>query len=242
LNKLGIATIIMSGLVLGLCGCNKDGSGYVAKPVPKVEDVKLSQGDEKNLFPLVEGNQWVYTSEVVLQDSKGQQRSQKSVLTFAVKSVQSAADGKTGLIEISDGGKVTEKQEWQVTSKGIFQVSAGDKGIKFTPPQLALEFPATAGSTFKWEGKGLLPGGGEGMSKSTGKVLGPQQVDTDLGRMSAIAVETSQQWTADGKPGQASSTVWWAPKVGIVRFHQEIATKGIQAVQTLRLNSKSVKE
>lgn len=235
-----IASASLLAAVLIGCGSGA-GGGYTPKPVPKVAEFKLNPGDEKTLFPLVKDNQWVYASNIIVQ--QGQQQATNNVeLTFVVKNVVDVGNGKKATIEISSEGKVTERQAWLVNDKGIYQVTAGKDSTVFDPIQPAVAFPPEAGREFKWEGKGLIPGGSYGVSRSVGKVLGPQEVDTDLGRMSALAVENTQTWTLNGKRGEARSTVWWAPKIGIVRFVQEIATDQIQARQTLKLKSKSIKE
>lgn len=233
-------------LVVAAVGCGKEGGGYKPTPVAKVAPVTIAEGSEQDLFPLVVGNQWVYNMEFSVEATNQQPQQGQGDLTFRVSSVVNEPDGsKKATIDILTAGKLNERQVWRTNKKGLFQITTGQiaNQVTYTPAQPAILFPVTPGKTFTWSGSGAYPGGGKGTSNSRGVILGSREVDTDMGRMSAIAVESDQSWTTDkGVKGRAASTIWFAPQVGIVRFRQEIAAGNVTAVQKLTLKSKSLKE
>jgi len=78
--------------------------------------------------------------------------------------------------------------------------------------------------------------------KVDGKILGFQTVDTEIGSMQAIAVETTTTWSAttNGKsvPFTERATSWYAPDKGLVRLHQEVTFPTGQMTVTIRLKTK----
>lgn len=65
-----------------------------------------------------------------------------------------------------------------------------------------------------------------------GKLIGTESVDTPVGRFencikvefqSEVTIDASDEWQAEhlGKPGETVTTIWFAPQVGIVKFHKK---------------------
>lgn len=236
---------LVGALALGafLAGCGSgDGGAYKPKAVEKAAPVpEVAAGQETNLMPFAEGNEWVYESSIVLQQG-GQQATNETDVTFRVVRATPGANGTDAVLEIKSQEGQPERQTWRINPKGLYQVAAGaGNPLPFDPPQPAATFPLEKGREIKWTGVGLLPGGGRGQSTLTQRVLATQEIDTAMGRMMAIPVETRQNWGSGQTAGQSASTVWWVPGTGIVRFRQEIATPAASAVQVLRLKSKSLK-
>lgn len=237
-------TTLICALTAGafLAGCNSGGGTYQPKAVEKAAPLPaVTAGQEASIMPLTLGNEWVYESSIVVQQG-GQQASNETDVTFRIVRSTTNANGTTGILEIKTQEGQPERQTWLTNSKGVYQVSAGaNNALPFTPAQPAVTFPLEKGRKVNWTGTGLLPGGGRGASRLTQTILDNQEVDTAMGRMIAIPVETRQSWGSGQTAGQSASTVWWVPGTGIVRFRQEIVTPQASAVQVLRLKSKSLK-
>lgn len=207
--------IIFGACALIVAGCGSGGGGsYKPEAVKTVEPVKIAPGEETSLFPLSVGNQWTYA----LTQSQAGGRTITKEVVFKVTAAKPAGDGIEANIEVSMDGTVTEKQVWQVGSKGIYQVVGGSPATPFTPGQPQILFPPETGRKFTWKGTGFMPTGKPGPMSASYEILGPQTVDTDMGPLSAIAVQSVATMTVNGKQGSQTSMTWWAPKVGLVRY------------------------
>jgi hypothetical protein len=60
-----------------------------------------------------------------------------------------------------------------------------------------------------------------------------------MGRMSALAVESTSSWTTPDGNGQTYAMTWWAPKIGFVRQRSETTTPKASQVIVLKLKSYS---
>jgi len=220
--------IIFGASALVVAGCGSGGGGsYKPEAVKTVEPAKVAPGEEKSLYPLAVGNQWTYT---LTQSGtvNGAQRTASSEAVFKVTAIKPVGDGVQANIEVSIGGTLSEKQVWLVDSKGIFQMVGGAPAITFTPSQPQILFPPETGRKFSWKGVGPVAGQPTpdgrptpmkpGSISASYEILGPQTVDTDMGPISAIAVQSSATMTVNGKQVSTPSITWWAPKVGLVRF------------------------
>jgi hypothetical protein len=223
--------------VCAVAGCGRGGGGYQAKQVETIEPARVGS-DIGTLFPMAEGNQWTYTIETQIRRA-GQEGSGSDEVTLRVAKSEQTSEGVRATIEVVRSGEVVEKQVWLSNDTGIYQIAAG-KEIPFTSPQPVVVAPVEPGQTFSWKGSGLLPGGQTGGSTIENIVRGPQEVDTDLGRMSGIAVES--RFTATDGSGAGTSMIWFAPGVGIVRFKQQAQFGNDAHVQLLRLKSHSLKK
>jgi hypothetical protein len=120
---------------------------------------------------------------------------------------------------------------------GIYQVSDGPDR-KFDPPQLIFPFPATRYEMREMKSTGPLPSGAGEFSLAV-KYIGPQEVDTDMGRMSALAVESVTSWTTPEGPARSIAVTWWVPGIGFVRQRQEIITQAGSGVIVMKIKSHS---
>lgn len=213
-----------------LAGCGQKGQ---YKPTSKKEEVKpasLATGQERSLLPLKKGDQWVYT---VAAGGK------KQDMTLRVQDVVSdSASTRATLVATNDQGSGLPSI-WVVDGTGIYQASERPER-QFIPPQLLISFPLKPYETKKMSGTGPYPiGGDSGPYDLTVKYVGTQEVDTDMGRMSAFAVESVMSWsTLDGKCTSYAIT-WWVPNVGFVRQRQEISTPKVNLVVLMKLKSYS---
>ncbi|MCE9559745.1 MAG: hypothetical protein K8R88_12435 [Armatimonadetes bacterium] len=193
------------------CGAGSKGS-YDPKPVAAVTSKKLEAGQESQLLPVKEGNQWVYETTVATQGGNGQQSTNNGILTFEVGKVTPTADGVQFQMNVLNEGERTEQQIWAISKRGIFLISALVKAkptdaaaqvVKFEPPQPVVIFPLEPGKTTTWTGKGALPGGGGGdnsvgMSTMTQLHTGVQTTDTSLASYQAYVFEQDQKWEIPG--------------------------------------------
>lgn len=222
-------------------GCGSGGGGtYQPKQVKAPEKATVVAGQEAKLFPLSKGNSWTYVGEAV-QRAGNQTRTAPFEFTLRVANVETDANGNQNAdIEVVVEGRVNERQQWRVNSRGIYQLSAGNDRIPFTPPQPAILFPIDMNRTFEWQGRGMSPAGQVSNFSSSSRVLAPQEVDTDAGRFSAIPVESRGRITQGDQTGQYATTAFWVPNVGLVRFRQEVVIGNTAQIQVLRLKQSVV--
>lgn len=242
MKPIHIFAACAAALGLVAAGCGNKSDGYQAKPMAKVEPLNFQAGQEKNLFPMTVGSQWVYTVEAAVRGPQGS-GGDRGEVTLLVKSVKDVPGGKRAEIDIIRNDQVQERTIWMVNDKGIYQVSSGRNNVLFNPPQLQFSFPYEKGKTFLWEGTGSLPDGGTGRMKVKSRILGEEEVDTETGRVSAIAVQSMTTWrNAQGVDMRMIGMSWWKPNEGLVRVRQELASpNGQSAVQLLRLKSSTLK-
>ncbi len=202
-----------------------------APPPPPIE-----AGVEAKLFPMKKGNQWVYASEI--GSSSGIQSGE---MTWRISAVREKDGASEADLEMVQAGKVIDRQTWRKNSKGIFQVSAGSQRTSFSPPQPIVTFPLKTGTKISYAGKGITPLGGTGTLTSKGQVLGPQEVDTDSGRVTAIAIQSATTFQAGKNEGLAETTSWYQAGVGLVRYRMDIRVGAAHGSTVLRLKSTNVK-
>jgi hypothetical protein len=211
-----------------LVGCGgKGGGSYQPKADKTPPVVQVSPGKERMLFPMAVGNQWVYDVSGMAVDNQGRQISFSGEVTWKVTKVEPAANGGTrATIDVSTQGKRNDQQVWMVDSKGLFQLSIGlgNKKTNFTPALPAIVFPVEPGREFNWKGIGVRPGLNPGSTATKSKIIGTKQVDVVTGPpMSAIEVKTDTDF---GKSvGSATSSAYFAPNVGIIRYVHEVRSK-----------------
>lgn len=244
--NLGIAMTLAA-----LAGCGKGGgSAYKPKPVEEVPPAVIAKGSETNLLPLAVGNTWVYETQSTQVTPAGSQQSSGEV-TFRVTKVQEGPNGKTATIEVLNKDKVVEQMLWRVSEKGIFEV--GDVRyatpgvpkpmIPTEPPLPLVVFPTEQGKVTKATINGLRPDGKVGEATYVITDEGVQEVDTNIGRMSALAVRSRTEYKNDAVNYTYNRLAWWAPDKGIVRMVLELRltnSAGRTAVQNSLLNLKSM--
>ncbi len=238
-KSIGLAVLAMAALSIVACG-KSDQAASNAKPPPKIQPAVVAPGQEMSLFPVAEGNQWVYEVNTSLQTNQGT-RTNTQEATFRITKVSPEGDGKLATMEVVIDGKVSERSQWSVDSSGIYQNSAGNPVVPFKPRQLIVKFPIANEGTFSWTGTGRRNAGSNGLQTVNSKILGPQEVDTPMGRLSAIAVESESTWKDAKNTYSMKGTIWWAPNIGIVRYVQAIGAPGAISTVVLRIKSKSLK-
>src|SRR5687767_3004211 len=114
-------------------GCGKGGGSYEPKPLKKPASATAAK--DADLMPLAVGNQWTYevTGQAVAKN--GQVVQIAGELTWKVVKVDKSGGETRAIVDVVSKDKRTDRQEWLINSKGIYQVSIGlDNVIRFTPP------------------------------------------------------------------------------------------------------------
>ena len=219
-----------------LAGCGKE-DGYVSSKTPEVEVLTIEATNSLPIMPLANGNQWVYTLTI---------GNQKIETELSVQDVRHDSGATTATIKVASTGSQAQTPEWKLDATGLYQLSAGVDGELFVPPQLLVKLPIKFGEEYEQTCNGLWPTRGSGEIQSgefhvKSRVLGPQEVDTGIGRLSAIAIESLTTWVNDGVPYAAAGMTWWVPGIGFVRQRVEIASPSGSFVAIYRLQSYSLK-
>lgn len=236
---IGAAALMAVG-----CGPGNKEDAYVPKPSPEVPVAEMTASAGEDLLPLKVGNQWTYTVTMNRLQAGRQLEPVQEEMTWKVTKVTPVEGGTKATIELSTGGNTSETQTWLVNAKGIYQVTAGVKEKAFSTPQPVALFPATEGTNFNWSGTGTVPISRDaGKITSTSKTLAPQEVDTGVGSISAIPIETTSKFEAGEISADSASTLWLAPGTGIVRYRQETVSKANRSgvVTLMRLKAKSLR-
>lgn len=226
---------------LALFGCRrKPEDPYVPKPVASIPVASVTPGNEAVLFPLDKGDQWTYSVSITRMVKGQQQRPIQTEWTTKVVSSEKTAEGTKATTEVYKDTELQDRQTWLSTSKGIYQLAGGKNLATFSPRMPLIVYPVKDSATFNWSGKGPNGLGTTDPFKSTNQILGPQEIDTDMGRMSAYPVESRSTMSTGKVKGETASTVWLSPGVGIVRLRQEALSGDNGYVIVLKLKSKSL--
>jgi hypothetical protein len=233
--------VIAACAVVALVGCGKSGTSVEPKASKPLEPAKVQPGEERQLFPLVAGNQWVYESNLMAQGGNRVQE-QNAIVTIKVKSVTDDAGKTKAIVEATnDQDDAKDQQVWIADKTGIYQSSVGRDPVFFEPLQPVVTFPVQQGDKFTWKGKGYRPLGGPGNYTAESVVLASEEVDTGLGKMSAIPIESVSKYRWQNRDVEVRNTSWWVPKIGLVRYVVVVSFPGGGYRRTLRLKSHSLK-
>lgn len=237
-------TSILIVLCIAVAGCSSGSKSttYTPKETKEIPVATITPGNDADVFPVAVGNRWRYKTERVVAVGNTQ-TPQADDFFLEVKNIEEIPDGKRVTVEQVKNDVSTERQVWEVRKDGIYELTIGmDKPQPFTPALLQIPFPVENGKEFSWEGTGYTQFGKIGNIKMTGTIIGPEEVDTDSGRVSAIRVETKKEFSVGTDVGNDETTVWYAPKMGIVRMQQTVkSNKGVATVFRMRLSQVTLK-
>jgi hypothetical protein len=207
-----IGLTLMLGAAMTLSGCNKnEEKAVVPGDAPKVE--AFPEGTKvTDLFPATPGAQSTYSA-----GGTGE-------ITLKIVDVKDAGENKVITMQTIEQSKVTDTLMWQIGPKGIFQLNARN-GKAYDPPQMSAGPDFNSKTEVKYAGKGPFPSVETGQPdygdiKGALKNRGIETVDTDMGQIQALAVESAYIYKSGGKNYRILNTTWFAPKYGIVRMVQ----------------------
>lgn len=255
MNKWGIGGAAGFAAMMVVAGCGKAGStadGYVPQKPKEVASTILPPGQEAEYFPVAVGNQWTF--QATNQQAVGTRQTKPLVMdvTYKITAVQPVpGGGKDAFIQVlDDTGKVVDRQQWRITSKGLYQIAVGPKLSRFSVPQLVLPFPVKTGQKFTWAGSLTDEKGKTRTGKQTSTVGAQEPIDTMMpsGAFSALAIATTGTLETSDVAGKIVNTTWFIPHVGLGRYFQQLSgetkknkTK-VASLQKLVLKSYSLKK
>ena len=233
------STISVAALSVTMIGCKGSGQPDLSNIPPRKEAAPIAQVADKDLFPFKEGNEWTYTSQMRLITQKtGDQVQNPLDVKFKIEKVDESGDTKTVHWVITIGDKIVDKQQWIQNSKGVYQLGLGYPNYQtFSEPQPIILFPVKTGTKFTWHGNGPLTNGKPGVSQVKSEILAVDNVETGEGNMSAIPVESKQEFKSADFSGSGIATTYIVPKIGMVRFKQQEISNANAAIQLMKLTS-----
>ena len=236
-NTSVLATVLA---ILFIAGCSSKSADYKPLTSETIPPATITPGNEASTMPLDKGNQWTFDVETVRALSGVKTQPTQFQVTWTVTESQQTPNGTKATIVSSQGGKNEHSTVWLVNSKGIYQLEDGTPLIKYDPPLPVLLFPAKPHTAFDYKGAGPTGFGDSGPHQSHDTILESQVVDTSMGQMSAIPVESEGTVTAKGRVGKSVQTVYFAPGIGIVRMRQEAVAGDQGYIVLMKLKSKSL--
>jgi hypothetical protein len=235
---------IASLLLLAVAGCGgkKNSSAeYVPVKPKEIPPASLAPGEEHKILPAKVGNRWRYNVKRATLIT-GNRVNVDEDFYLEIKSVEDTPNGKKLVLETVKKDVTTERQVWELRKDGLYEISMGiDKTFTNNPPLLAVPFPLEKGKTFTYKGTGISIFGEGSNINLEGTIVGPDEVDTDAGRVSAFRVETVKNITKGENTAKEETTVWYAPNIGIVRLKQSVKSKNASSDTTIRLSQASLK-
>jgi hypothetical protein len=115
--------------------------------------------------------------------------------------------------------------------------------VRYEPTaQTVIPIPAEAGKKFLWVGSGPTPIGLPGDTRIESEIQPAQEVDSNMGRYSAVPVKSLSRYTVEGASGSSENTAWFSPGVGIVRYRQDTRKGTGRTVIVLRLKTYTLKQ
>ncbi len=227
-NTTTYMAIATAAVLLCGCGSSTKSGGSTTKAPEKITPVSVTPGQEADLFPAQKDNTWVFESTA----SQGNAVKTTEV-TFKIASIEDTPDGKLIHIEVSSNGQVADKITWRLGPNGLYDYQGSYRKtaddpltpIKYEPAVPIIPFPVKENSEVDVSSTGTRPLTLPGPFKSKISVLGPQEVDTATGRMSAMCTEQRSQYQNGDIQFLTVSTAYWVPKVGLVRYVQDITVR-----------------
>ncbi|MGV3617584.1 MAG: hypothetical protein ACO1SV_19845 [Fimbriimonas sp.] len=222
-------------------GCGqKAGGDAPASPVSTIPVAKVEAGKEASIMPLAKGNEWTYTWEQTAT-ANGRTTSNQRDLTWRVVQATKIPGGVRATIELSMKGLASDRQTWRMDASGLYQEKVSRSKPAYQPALPVLRFPVADHEKFRWSGRGMSPVESVGPMTLDGHVTGAQEVDTDMGRMSAIAIESTSRFSFQRQNGIALNTAWFRPGVGMVRLRSEVAIGNVIGITIFKLKSTNLK-
>lgn len=198
------------------CGPSADSA---AKKGPETKVIANTAGKPEDLFPFEKGNSWTYTVRRVQRTTK-EGRQGEGETTLKVREVREHALGKEAVLDVYEEGKKVSSVNFVVGPKGVYQtaLSGPNLDIKYNPAFPLLLWPIESGEETKWSGTGLRAADGKlGPIDAVITTKGEAELDTPAGRMKAFRADNVQTYKINGKEFQTRQSVWFSPKIGLVR-------------------------
>jgi len=208
-----LATLALFGIY-----CGPSAPGGVNKPEAKV--LQNAVGSGSDFMPLAKGNSWTYEMTQSVRDRAGRQSRGMAEMTFKVTTVVDHGTGKRALVTVYNKTQPISTLSFLSNPKGVFQTSLNGKHLTavYNPPLPLINWPSKPGQKRTWAGMGYMAGiNKNGKVKMDITYKGLAEVDTPSGRMKAHRVDVVQSYADKGKKYGTTQSMWFVPKVGLVR-------------------------
>jgi hypothetical protein len=181
----------------------------VAKPVTVSPDTEVKKPDGVSLyFPHTPGDCWD-------MEMRGEGSVEKIKL-LVLKDPRSS-DNSRFILETSRDGKLVQRDTYSVDEHGIAFVGSGiDTETVIEPAMPILRLPVSSGDHWDWTGK-FKSGKTEYQAVASFAVAGPDSVTTAAGVFQAFRVDQHLTVKTPGQDIATNTTLWFAPKVGLVK-------------------------
>lgn len=242
------ALLTLTAALLAI-GCGKGGDAAVkpeAGPEKTPEAAPSAEAAINSPADLVDfkiGDQWVYTMDQALQTAEGNQEF-KLEMTMKVLNVEEKEGSTVATLETTStdsvSGQVLGRDilSWELSDKGLYQTAVANGDETYSPPLPLVPLPLVDGQGVEHTGTGPREGTDKpGPFQAELRHVGWQEVDTDMGRMRAYAIDGIRKFTVNQIPVTSVITLWVAPGHGIVRALSETSTQESRVTVLRRLKS-----
>lgn len=192
---------------------------------------------KQNYFPMSEGNTWIYDAEIVATTDGAAPRRANAELMFKLSNVKHEGDKTISTLTVSQGDQVVDKSIWQESPAGIVQIASGVDLVPFDKPEPVLQLPVKNQQVMTWSNSGAMPDTKRGSQHGRTVVSTSAQIDTAISTVQGVESATTQTFTSTDGGGDASTSTWFEPGVGIVRLVQTLKQRDTTLKSTLRLKS-----
>lgn len=197
-------------------GCRATSHSAAQPIVP----ANYAAGDERRLWPLDLGNEWVYEVDATLGDRD-----------FSYEGRMEVVRAKDGMADVDvfrrehGQDQLTTSRRYQSVASGLQAVS--ENGRPFTPPRSLVPYPIVFGTKAAQKVAGPVDGSEAPVDQSTTtQARGIEVAEAVDKRWEAIAIESVSEYEVGGVKTSASSVTYLAPRVGPVRIVQETRAEG----------------
>jgi hypothetical protein len=231
-------------LALLVASCGPSGQPGGSAPAAPTKVTTNTANSAADLMPLAKGNVWTYRVTAAARASSGETSTGSAENTLKVVSVKDTPEGRIADITVYTDNKEGSAVRFSTSPKGVFQngVKGPKVDVAFTPPMPLLPWGMKQGEQRKWSGMGYMAGTTKPVAiTATITYKGEMEVDTVAGRMKAMRVDNVQEGTVNGKKTQIAQSMWFVPKVGLVKSIDTQGAGGVVRQSTLNLKSYTVK-
>lgn len=230
-SRAAVTLLCAGGALLLGSGCsNHSYSSNVDLPF-LTTPLTSSSGDEglqKNLLPLVKGNNWQMRTAT---------RGQRYTDTTTVSGISSVPGVPGYELTMLRNGQKWRREFYKQDPTGLYLTGMQDETsplMTLNPPVPLVEYPFREGQSWLWHGTLTL--------KSTpypataySRISAEEAITTSAGQFKTVRIDTIIILTANGQDIRFPSVRWLAPNVGFVR--RGFADKGQPAFsETLQFN------
>ncbi len=192
------------------------------------------------LFPMAEGNTWVYDAEIASYLGQKVLAQAEGEIIFKMSDVKQTPEGTQGIVTVTQGDTMMGQSTWVLNPSGLVQTTGGLKNVPFSVPEPTLKFPIDKNPLLTWSNSGEMPDGTTGTQTGRTEVTLAPQIDTAVTTVSGVSSTATSHFKTKTNEGVETTTTWFQPGVGIVRLVQSTRVGQRVNSTTIRLKSWTV--